>query len=431
MCCETPFCSINTLYPHQGHYIKVCQVRPPHPGYPTCGLLCAAVLRKKGGRAATADSLAKNLANLDIRSGGRSSGSTPPPSGILCIVCHKRPKHSQYPTCGLVCAGKLQSSSSQQQTVQGSRQKTRSRQLGSPAVTKITVAPPLPPPQPPKPLANPCVICKQKEVHDDRVTCSALCVQKLATQGGDPQMCDYCHRRERHGSHPQCGTACAAKAKVACLYCRVRQRNGRYHLCGNICRSLSTKKTPLLLEAPRGHETFNMVETKFKTAWRSTSSVCPEIKKVFKIIENNEFLKPYNAYRTLKKNERFRYHGTKRACSVGTGAQKEVCQSQACSACSILKTSFKVRLALTSGAFGPGIYTSSASNKAFSYSGTGGTMLLTKVVLGNVKNVSAWNEVMSCPPGHDSVVFNRQNGTLNETVVYSDDAIRPVFLITF
>ena len=29
------------------------------------------------------------------------------------------------------------------------------------------------------------------------------------------------------------------------------------------------------------------------------------------------------------------------------------------------------------------------------------------------------------------VVFDRQNGALNETIVYSDDAIRPVFLITF
>ena len=29
------------------------------------------------------------------------------------------------------------------------------------------------------------------------------------------------------------------------------------------------------------------------------------------------------------------------------------------------------------------------------------------------------------------VVFERQNDCLNETIVYSDDAIRPVFLIMF
>ena len=74
--------------------------------------------------------------------------------------------------------------------------------------------------------------------------------------------------------------------------------------------------------------------------------------------------------------------------------------------------------------FGAGVYTSSASNKyvvryrriseshmsipllARSYSYTrGGTgaIILTKVVLGKVRNVAAWNEVMNCPPGFDSV----------------------------
>jgi len=58
-------------------------------------------------------------------------------------------------------------------------------------------------------------------------------------------------------------------------------------------------------------------------------------------------------------------------------------------------------------------------------------MFLTKVVLGKVRTVSTFNEVMSCPPGYQSVVFDRQNGTLNETIVYRNDAIRPVFLILF
>jgi len=54
-------------------------------------------------------------------------------------------------------------------------------------------------------------------------------------------------------------------------------------------------------------------------------------------------------------------------------------------------------------------------------------------VLGKVRIVSRWKEVMSCPPGFDSVVYQRSVGTtnLNETVVYEDDAIQPVFLITF
>jgi len=58
-------------------------------------------------------------------------------------------------------------------------------------------------------------------------------------------------------------------------------------------------------------------------------------------------------------------------------------------------------------------------------------MFLTKVVLGNVYTVNEFAEVRSCPPGYQSVVFNRLNGTRNETVVYTNDAIRPVFLIAF
>lgn len=77
-------------------------------------------------------------------------------------------------------------------------------------------------------------------------------------------------------------------------------------------------------------------------------------------------------------------------------------------------------------------------------------MFLTKVVLGQVHNVSQFAEVNSCPSGSQSVssslptendkslnswwaqvVFDRINGQLNETVVYTNEAIRPVFLILF
>ena len=32
---------------------------------------------------------------------------------------------------------------------------------------------------------------------------------------------------------------------------------------------------------------------------------------------------------------------------------------------------------------------------------------------------------------YSKVVYDRQGGRLNETIIYSDDAIRPVFLIIF
>jgi hypothetical protein len=89
-----------------------------------------------------------------------------------------------------------------------------------------------------------------------------------------------------------------------------------------------------------------------------------------------------------------------------------------------------VSLANPGGAFGQGIYTSSAANKSASYS-PNGIMFLNKVVLGNAYRVGQFAEVRSCPPGYNSVVFDRNNGNLNETIVYRNDAIRPVFLIVF
>jgi hypothetical protein len=175
-----------------------------------------------------------------------------------------------------------------------------------------------------------------------------------------------------------------------------------------------------------------MVENKFKNAWKFPNLRKPTIKRIFKIIENKSFLQPYDKYKRRVRNEVFRYHGTTQKCNLGSRGNTKICGSSSCPLCSILKTSFKTSLANPAGAFGPGIYTSSASNKAYSYTNNGsGALLLTKVVLGKVNNVSGWNEVMSCPSGYNSVVFDRQNGCLNETIIYSDDAIRPVFLIMF
>ena len=70
-------------------------------------------------------------------------------------------------------------------------------------------------------------------------------------------MCtQYCHRQPKAPNSNQCGTACAAKARVACLLCKSRPKYQRYHLCGKSCKAMATKWTPLILEAPAGHATF-------------------------------------------------------------------------------------------------------------------------------------------------------------------------------
>lgn len=258
------------------------------------------------------------------------------------------------------------------------------------------------------------------------------CAETLCIRGSsNPRMCDYCHRRPKFPGHNQCGKTCRDNASTACLLCRCQPRLGRYHLCGRTCKMIATKWTPLILEARPDHVTYTEVERRFKRAWKSNDA-CPSIKKIFKIIESKSFLQPYDQYKRRFGNEVFRYHGTSRNCTLGSRGNTRLCSSTTCALCSILRTSFEVSLANPYGGFGAGIYSSSAANKAYSYSNGGrGAIILTKVVLGTAYKVSAFNEVMSCPPGHNSVVFNRQNGILNETIVYTNDAIRPVFLIIF
>ena len=94
-----------------------------------------------------------------------------------------------------------------------------------------------------------------------------------------------------------------------------------------------------------------------------------------------------------------------------------------------------------------------ASTRAHAFcGGARGSMLVAKVVLGKVSTATAG--IPACPAGFDSVsesifrcsstisglaahdrclvqVTYDTNGPHNETIVYTDDAIRPVFLIAF
>jgi len=189
--------------------------------------------------------------------------------------------------------------------------------------------------------------------------------------------------------------------------------------------------TPLLMEVPPNHVTFRMVKTRFSSAWNCPKKrPCPPLKKVYKIVESPTTRAQYDLYKSKHGNEVFRYHGTSRKCRLGETGNQYPCLSNMCPACSILRTSFKVNLANPAGAFGQGIYTSSAPNKSSTYSSEG-VMFLAKVVMGKQYFVSDFAEVKSLPSGYHSVVFDRLNGRLNESVVYKDAAIRPVFLIIF
>ncbi|KAF9477462.1 ADP-ribosylation [Pholiota conissans] len=388
----------------------VCEKRPPYlangRSYPTCGLTCARVFERL-----------RNSTALPIQP---SSPSSSDGSTALRIVTQRNPPFRR-----------ISSSIASPSSRRHSAVDNLTQRLDSLAVQNSPIRT-----EPASRQVNnflPCVVCLVGYCRNDKyVTCTIACAEKLCKTGSaNPTMCNYCHRHGKVTGKNQC-EQCIELAKVACLLCKSRPKFKRYHLCGKTCKTIATKLTPLILEAPAGHATYEFVENKFKDSWKYPGTSVPTVKNIFKIIEGKDFLEPYDKYKKLVGNEVFRYHGTTRQCTLGSGNNTQLCANTACALCSILKTSFKTSLANPGGAFGPGIYSSSASNKAYSYTSSGsGAIILTKVILGIVRAVSGWKEVTACPPGSHSVVFDRQNGSLNETIVYSDDAIRPVFLITF
>ncbi|KDQ12130.1 hypothetical protein BOTBODRAFT_635029 [Botryobasidium botryosum FD-172 SS1] len=260
------------------------------------------------------------------------------------------------------------------------------------------------------------------------------CLTRLCNGEGDKSKCNYCHNRPKFKSYNQCGQTCRNLSREACLMCRCRPRLGKYHFCGRTCKKIAMGTTPRILKVPRDHVTWKMVETKFNQSWNPPprrTTPRPTIKYVYKVVENQTFLSPYDSYKKRVGKERFCYHGTSRACQLGNIGQTKLCNQSTCGICGVLKTSYKVGVANASGGFGAGVYTSTASNKAHEYIGSNGAMLLNKVCLGNVYNASHFRQVTSLPPGYNSVVFNNDGGQTNETIVYENDAIRPVFLIVF
>lgn len=231
---------------------------------------------------------------------------------------------------------------------------------------------------------------------------------------------------------------------TACLWCLRNPSNGKYDFCGKTCMDEAISSPYTLIEVPRGHSKYNKVEKMFRSAWNFPPGIrsCPPIQKLYSVLENRESRDTYVQYRSQfgdNANEVFRYHGSKRevGCNIG-GRHSSLCWSVSCPACSIIRTKFKVCSIDPNGPFGQGIYTSSASNKEGntalereSFPTGGGVVFLAKVVLGRVFEVDHFmhDSRDPRPPGFDSVVFDNDNGRLNETVVYTDDAIRPAFLI--
>ncbi|TFK36685.1 hypothetical protein BDQ12DRAFT_754834 [Crucibulum laeve] len=395
--------------------------------------------------------------NAPAPNGPNATPSTSPPTikpSALCVHCQLRPKYfdgsKTHPYCSKTCANKVKAG------------------VGS-ATTSVINGP--------APSGN-CDFCHNRPKYSDGTRVHPFCSKACAKNANGPQrkgstasastnkvVCQApgCQNPPHAHSNGSVGDYCSVAHKTSdstligeslCLMCLQAPKMANSHFCGQICADNAEKKGPMILEVPTGHVTFKSVADQFKASWRHVGTVCPPVRRVYKIMAPQASLASYNAYKAAVEsrgqfvaagrsagNENRRWHGTRRECNFGDKGQTQFCSSSSCSLCCIVRTSFDLSLwgkKTGWGRFGKGIYTSSTSSKSNDYSHNDcksplKAILLNKVVVGKgCKMLQDSTSLTSPPSGYDSVLAEK-GGSLNydELVVYTNDAIRPSFLVMY
>ncbi|KIO27719.1 hypothetical protein M407DRAFT_23033 [Tulasnella calospora MUT 4182] len=189
----------------------------------------------------------------------------------------------------------------------------------------------------------------------------------------------------------------------------------------------------------------------FENGWKHPEKRLPKIKRILVVSLPDHLNESYQEYKDLLQrrsglsglNEQLVFHGTSRHCALGEGVEPSTtCEEIGCSLCCILKTSFLLSKAGSTGRsfkrFGPGIYTSNVSSKAHDYANSQGysnnkAIIVAKVALGKSKVYTKTTKYLMVPPrGYDSII-GKPGVHLNydEQVLYKNEAIRPAYIVIY
>ncbi|CAK5271842.1 unnamed protein product [Mycena citricolor] len=215
-------------------------------------------------------------------------------------------------------------------------------------------------------------------------------------------------------------------------------------------RRAPKKKTTRLLALSPQDMVYQQLDKHFRESWIHPGKPKPQVHAIFEIVLTEESLMSYLRYRALVElshvarhaNEQLLFHGTARSCLLGDQrAKAQLCELDACLLCSVLRDSFDTSQCGKRHKFrrfGSGIYTTSCSSKADDYfTGVAESpfrvLLVNRVVVGNalMRHYNAV-DLVEPPSGYHSIV-GEPGGDLNyaETVVYTNDAIRPAYLMVY
>jgi len=285
----------------------------------------------------------------------------------------------------------------------------------------------------------------RRSLTPDEDLCTIPECQKSVYVDADGTKSEFCSNRHR-------AVAVRSGMADACLFCKemptVVVGEKLSDFCSKRCSAAALSKAPTILEIPSTNESYQSVQKQFTEQWKHPTQV-PAVIKIWRIYGEQSVLDQFFRYQLEVErrtdlpgaNTRRRFHGTIRACRLGdTSTDGALCRLSTCNMCSIIRSSFQLALVgkrTNFGRFGAGIYTSATSSKANDYySGSASAnraMLLNDVVMGNTIKLTTSNASLTKPPaGYDSVI-GEPGGDLNydESIVYSNDAIRASFLIIY
>ncbi|EDQ99282.1 uncharacterized protein LACBIDRAFT_316769 [Laccaria bicolor S238N-H82] len=213
---------------------------------------------------------------------------------------------------------------------------------------------------------------------------------------------------------------------------------------------------------------YHRLKIRFLEGWKHPGKQIPHIHAIFKIMLSEASFKPFHEYRAHvvnapfqnnPANEQFLFHGTTRSCFLVEDKYKvRLCDLQRCSLCRIIDQSFDIAKCGTNhnfNRFGWGIYTSACSSsesfvkivpqtsttspeaddyiKNTDKAGTLRVVLVNRVIVGKpYEQCRNATNLVQPPSGYHSLTGTPgTNLNYEETVVYSNDAIRPAFLIVY
>ncbi|KDQ09703.1 hypothetical protein BOTBODRAFT_116768 [Botryobasidium botryosum FD-172 SS1] len=334
----------------------ICGVRPQFDNgvksYPTCGLSCAKKLERgkdgQGGR------------------GGRSDN--------MCVVCRVRPKYSRggksYPTCGLTCAAQLDPPNKSGRTVE----------IIATSGLSILMAGKL--------IHSADVPAETKRALRDQEA-PAITMRVRVGAGLAPVVVEAVHCQSRGTTNR---ASCAGKPPAAEIRTFAATIVRKWWQIARRCSWRRPADT-----------------SQFQKSWKSGGTPCPDVKKVYKIVQRSVYADTHKAYsypfcvnRSRAGGELHRWHGAVRECTIGNGGNTTLCALPRCELCQTLRSTFNP------AQYPDGmIHTSSTTDKSDRYSKNlnkypSKAMFLTKVAAGKSAKLTRSQLSQGVPAGYDS-----------------------------